>query len=590
MNISFTAVARFVWSHVRKKPVWLGTLVVLIILQTVTEVIQPIFIGELTNLLAANYQNTAQSLNPALHLLGLITATGLSYWIIRTVNSWCFDHEKLKIMQNVAIEAFSKVQRFSTEWHVNSFAGATVRRISRGIWSTSQFMNEFFFGFIPLFFLIIGFATAMLLRWRLMGLLVILGSIIYAAISIYLTKKIAAPYYQKAAQLDTRLGARIADAITCNPTVKIFGRENSEDARLTETAQCWRKANWRAWFCANGLDFIQALPMTALKLGMLLLVVWMWKNNKANVGDLAFVIGSYSVVSSHLRSIGERIREVQHAASDMEDIVAFSLMPILVADQQGAKDLSVKKGEIEFKNVSFCYANQNRSIYRNLSVKIKAGERIALVGHSGGGKSTFVKLIQRLYDLENGQILIDGQDISQVKQKSLRRAVGLVPQEPILFHRTLAENISYGKPKATPAEIKRAARLAHAAEFIEKMPKKYETLVGERGIKLSGGERQRVAIARAMLADTPILILDEATSSLDSGSETLIQDALQKLMKNRTTIIIAHRLSTIKNADRILVFDGGRIVEQGTHTTLVRKKRGVYRRYYELQAGGFIGE
>jgi ATP-binding cassette subfamily B protein len=201
-----------------------------------------------------------------------------------------------------------------------------------------------------------------------------------------------------------------------------------------------------------------------------------------------------------------------------------------------------------------------------------------------------VKLLQRLYDVKKGAILFDGQDISKITQKSLRRAVGVVPQEPILFHRTLAENIAYGRPNATMPEIRKAAKLAHASEFIEKMPKKYETLVGERGIKLSGGERQRVAIARAMLADSPILILDEATSSLDSESESLIQNALENLMKNKTVIVVAHRLATIRSADRILVFENGKIVEEGKHSSLLKKEKGIYRKLFELQAGGFIGE
>jgi ATP-binding cassette subfamily B protein len=240
--------------------------------------------------------------------------------------------------------------------------------------------------------------------------------------------------------------------------------------------------------------------------------------------------------------------------------------------------------------VTFRYGGQSRALYEDFSVTIAPGERIGLVGHSGSGKSTFVKLIQRLHDVEGGAIRIDGQDVAEVTQESLRSRIALVPQEPVLFHRSLAENIAYGKPGASMAEIVAAAKQAHAHGFIVALPGGYDTLVGERGVKLSGGERQRVALARAILADAPILILDEATSSLDSVSEALIQDAVEELMRHRTTLIVAHRLSTVQRVDRILVFDGGRIVEQGTHAQLIARDGGHYRALFETQTLGLLGE
>jgi len=250
--------------------------------------------------------------------------------------------------------------------------------------------------------------------------------------------------------------------------------------------------------------------------------------------------------------------------------------------------LEIKKGEIEFKDVTFGFKNDCK-IINNLSLKIKPKEKIALVGHSGSGKTTFVRLIMRLYNLIGGKILIDKQDISAVAQESLRENISFVPQDPILFHRTLMENIRYGRRDATDEEVREAARLAHCDEFIENLPQKYDTLVGERGVKLSGGERQRVAIARAILKKAPILIFDEATSSLDSYSESLIQDALQNLMKNSTTVVIAHRLSTVKKMDRIIVMDKGKIVEDGTHQELLDGGSGsLYKKLWDLQVGGFL--
>ena len=246
--------------------------------------------------------------------------------------------------------------------------------------------------------------------------------------------------------------------------------------------------------------------------------------------------------------------------------------------------IRIGKGGIRFHNVTFHYGSHLLPLYRDFSVAIRPGERVGLVGHSGSGKTTFVKLIQRLYDVNRGCILIDGQDIAGATQASLRSQIAIVQQEPILFHRSLAENIAYGRPGASQAEIEQAASQASAHDFICRLPKGYATMVGERGVKLSGGERQRVAIARAFLADAPILILDEATSSLDSESEVLIQNAMERLMVGRTTLIIAHRLSTVKALDRLLVFDRGRIVEEGRHEALVRLDGGIYRRLFERQA------
>jgi ATP-binding cassette subfamily B protein len=270
----------------------------------------------------------------------------------------------------------------------------------------------------------------------------------------------------------------------------------------------------------------------------------------------------------------------------MEELVEIHRERIGVPDRPGAKPIRIGRGEVTFDRVTFHYAGHDTPLYRNLSLTVRAGERVGLVGPSGSGKTTLVKLIQRLYDVTGGEIRIDGQSIADAQQASLRSQIAIVQQEPILFHRTLAENIAYARPGARMAEIERAARLANAHDFIMSLPKGYSTLVGERGVKLSGGERQRVAIARAFLADAPILILDEATSALDSESEVLIQQAMERLMVGRTSIVIAHRLSTVRALDRILVFDKGRIVEEGDHHSLY-STGGLYRRLCDHQGLDF---
>jgi ATP-binding cassette subfamily B protein len=278
------------------------------------------------------------------------------------------------------------------------------------------------------------------------------------------------------------------------------------------------------------------------------------------------------------------VRNLQRAVNDMEELVAMESHPLGVDDRPGATQMRIGSGEIRFENVTFHYAGHDTPLYEDFNVTISAGEKIGLVGYSGSGKTTFVKLIQRLYDVNKGRILIDGQDIAHVTQSSLRAEIAIVQQEPILFHRSISENIAYARPSASMAEIVAAAKLANAHDFIERLPKGYQTLVGERGVKLSGGERQRVALARAFLADAPVLILDEATSSLDSESEALIQEAMERLMEGRTAIVIAHRLSTVRSMDRLLVFDRGTIAEEGTHGALVQREDGIYRRLFERQA------
>jgi ATP-binding cassette subfamily B protein len=281
------------------------------------------------------------------------------------------------------------------------------------------------------------------------------------------------------------------------------------------------------------------------------------------------------------------INNLQRSVNDMEELVAIHDEAIGIADVAGAQPIDIQGGRIVFDDVTFHYGGHRAPLYDGLSVDIRAGERVGLVGRSGSGKTTFVKLVQRLYDVSGGKILIDGQDIAKATQQSLRSQIAIVQQDPILFHRSLAENIAYGRPGASMAAIEQAARLANAHEFILRLPKGYGTLVGERGVKLSGGERQRVALARAFLADAPVLILDEATSSLDSESEALIQQAMERLMKGRTSIVIAHRLSTVRSLDRILVFDRGEIVEQGNHAALASRAGGIYRGLFELQVTEF---
>ncbi|MGB1077582.1 MAG: ABC transporter ATP-binding protein, partial [Bdellovibrionales bacterium] len=452
-----------------------------------------------------------------------------------------------------------------------------------------QYEDIFFLHLYGTLVMLVVTVVLMFVKWPLMGVVTLISAILYVVISSVMVLKINTPRFVASAKADTGVGAFLADSITANATVKTFGRERDEEKSFKTVASDWKKKSLRAWQTSHMVDFVRRFMAVAMLGSMVLTSLYLWGEGRATAGDVVYVITAFMVLSNYLRNIGEQLANLQKSVSEMEDVISFWKQKSNVFDCEGAQELIASDGLISFKNVEFSYEKETAPIYDDFSIEIKSGEKVALVGHSGSGKSTFVKLIQRLYDVQKGAILVDGQDIAKVTQESLRKAVALVPQEPILFHRSLAENIAYGRPDATMGEIVKAAKQAYAHDFISRLTDGYDTLVGERGVKLSGGERQRVAIARAILTNCPILILDEATSALDSVSEHEIQKALKSLTEGRTTIMIAHRLATIKEVDRILVFDQGRVVEQGTHEELIEKEGGQYRRLFEMQALDLIG-
>jgi ATP-binding cassette subfamily B protein len=343
------------------------------------------------------------------------------------------------------------------------------------------------------------------------------------------------------------------------------------------------------WDLSSINEAIQAGMFVILEFGLLYLAVKFWKAGHLTVGDFALLEGYMVQMFGLLWDLGRHIKNIYSRLGDAQEMTEILLTPHEVVDRPNAGKLKVTGGRIEFQDVTFGYHNKQK-IFQDFNLSIHPGERVALIGPSGGGKTTVIKLLFRFFDLQGGGIAIDGQKIASVSQESLRANLALVPQDPILFHRSLYDNIAYGDPNASEGEIIKAAKLAHCHEFIMKFPDQYQTFVGERGVKLSGGERQRVAIARAILKNAPILVLDEATSSLDSESELLIQDALRNLMKDRTTIVIAHRLSTIMQMDRIVVIEKGKITEEGKHGELLKAEQGTYQKLWKIQAGGFFNK
>lgn len=384
--------------------------------------------------------------------------------------------------------------------------------------------------------------------------------------------------------------ANLSDTIVNTQAIKTFANEQRELAKHNQLSSALMRLRLTDWTTTGAISSATLALLVTLQISFIAFIAHLIKIDPAVLGVGIFSFAYTLTLTSKLFEVGAMIRNIEESLLQAASMTEILLEETEIKDAPDAKALRVKKGEIALNSIDFAYSDaKDQNVFKKLSLTIPAGQKVGVVGPSGGGKSTFTRLLLRFDDVTRGSITIDGSDIKKVTQESLRRVISYVPQEPLLFHRTIQENIAYGRPDATFAEIKVATKLAFADSFIEKLPQKYETVVGERGVKLSGGQRQRIAIARAILKDAPILILDEATSALDSESEAYIQRALARLMKKRTAIVIAHRLSTIQKMDRIIVLDDGAIVEDGTHEKLI-KQNGLYAKLWAHQSGGFIEE
>ncbi|AFL49964.1 putative multidrug export ATP-binding/permease protein [Sinorhizobium fredii USDA 257] len=581
---AFRNVFRFSWAHWKKQPVRLAGILGVVLLSTLADVLTPLYSGRLVDAVVSGAATDAIAWNAAVSAFLILLVLSLGAIVLRHVAFMSIVRLTLVMMSDIAAGAFHHIQRLSSDWHANSFAGSTVRKVTRGMWALDLFNDTLLVALFPSIVMLIGSTALMTWHWPIMGAIVGLGSVLFIAVTLSLSLGYVAPMASLANSWDTRLGGALADAVSCNVVVKGFGAEKREDARLARVLRKWENRTDRTWSRATLNGTAQGAMLLVLRAAIFGLALMLWAEGKVSAGDITFVLTAFFILQGYLREVGMHIRNLQRSVNDMEELVAIHAQPLGIEDRAAARPIQITDGKIEFRNVTFHYGAHRSPLYDGFSVMIRPGERVGLVGHSGSGKTTFVKLIQRLHDVKSGEIRIDGQDIAGVTQASLRQQIAIVQQEPVLFHRSLAENIAYGRPGATQHEVEEAARLASAHDFITALPKSYATLVGERGVKLSGGERQRVAIARAFLADAPILILDEATSSLDSESEVLIQRAMERLMTGRTTLVIAHRLSTVRALDRLLVFDRGRIAEEGDHDTLIRLKGGIYRSLFERQA------
>ena len=556
-----------------------AVIVALLLLVIAAETVAPMAMGNLIGAVArGSYRGAADAiwLQFATVTVALVTAIFLRQWLDRNWNALT-----VRSMQRLQLDLFARVQRLPSDWHSSNLSGATVHRISRARWALDMLGNIFILRLAQPLLLMIVLGTFITIRLPLAGISFLATSVLFIAVSVLLSARWVRPLSVQASMRDSRLTGALADAVNNNASVKAFAAEEREDSRLQGISQDWATLAQASFDRASDTNAMQMLVWVVAQLSAIALVAWLAIHGQATVADSAFAVSSTVMLSGQLRNVGQDIRTIQRAYAEMEDAAEFLVAEKerLVAD---APPVCIAHGRIEFDSVSFAYPG-GRQVYDGLSFTVEPGESVALVGASGSGKSTIFKLIQRLYEPGSGSIRIEGIDIAGLNPFQLRALISLVPQEPLLFHRSLAENIGYARPGADMAAIIDAARRARADGFIEQLPGGYASLVGERGAKLSGGERQRIAIARAILADRPILLLDEATSALDTQTERLVQEAIDELTAKRTTLVIAHRLSTVRRVDRILVFEGGRIVEQGSHAELMVRGDGHYRQLHDMQ-------
>ncbi|OGE84305.1 MAG: hypothetical protein A2846_02075 [Candidatus Doudnabacteria bacterium RIFCSPHIGHO2_01_FULL_49_9] len=544
--------------------------------------IQPVLFGKIIDALAIPSSGGADA---AINILLIILVISLARFGFRRGVEFINNYFQPRVQADLMQICYEYLQQHSIGFFNSNFVGSLVTKVKRYERSFEQLADQALFNIGRT---AMGFLTiTIVLTWRswIAGAIMAGWSISYILIA-YKFALYKMPYDLKRAATDTETTAQLADTITNNFNIKIFANYPDEFKRFIRVLYNQFRARKKAYDIGAIGESFNHFYMVAFEIGFMYLAIKFWQADIFTIGDIVLVLTFILRLFDQLWDVGKHIRVIYESIADANEMTEILLKRHEIHDKPGAEELRVQHGEILFHNVNFGY-HEDLDILSNFILSVKSGERVALVGPSGGGKSTIVKLLLRFYDLQSGRILIDGQDIVAVTQDSLRTSIAFVPQDPILFHRTLTENIRYAKPEAGDEEVIKAAKLAHAHEFISRFPDGYDTYVGERGVKLSGGERQRVAIARAILKNAPILVLDEATSSLDSESEFLIQDALKKLMTGRTTIVIAHRLSTIMQMDRIVVIENGNILEEGKHKELVKAKEGTYQRLWNIQAGGF---
>lgn len=541
----------------------------------------------------------ANAINTVSSILGshvsFMQTFGTLFWqsIVLIVISWSswriigftLSTFEYRVKRDLEQYIFRHLTLHSYDFHVNSFSGSLVAQTNRMTSAFERLFDSIYFDLLSLIIKVAAVLVVLIPRSPTAAALIMGWVVLFITIMSFLQIK-KMPYSRATATADSKVTAALADSLTNIFTIITFGRKTAEQQRFNKTSQQRYKITMKDWYISETIFAFQGGMMFLVEALMIWMTIDLALNGSIGLGEIILVQFYLLNITGSMWNFGRVIRNIERGLSDAHEMTIILGKKESVQDPPAPQKIRMRAGSIAFSDVAFAY-DEHQHLFSNFSLRIPSGQRVGLVGPSGGGKSTITKLLLRMMDVNSGTITIDGQDITKVRQDDLRKTIAYVPQEPILFHRSLKENIAYGNPKASRQAIIAAAKAAHADEFIAELPDRYDTLVGERGVKLSGGQRQRVAIARAMLKNAPVLLLDEATSALDSDNERLIQDALWKLMEQRTTLVIAHRLSTIQHLDRILVIDNGTIVEDGTHAELIKNNH-TYAKLWHHQSGGFL--
>lgn len=556
-------------------------------------IISPLILAQMLEILTEGHDST--------ELVALLLPYGIGFLLLELVREHLFQrlrlwyHWKMEIrtMYDLSLMCFDTIEAQSMQFHSNKFSGSLVSQVSKFVGAYEQFMDEVVWNIIPVVIDVLIIMAIMLPRAPLYAVGILIFMVVFMIVATYWSKKISELNKHEAHVTNKRTG-QLADAITNIISVKSYAREQYEHQRYEK----WSREVHDASYAILKADTKRNICFDTIFWGInvLIVILMVFGQNwfSLSIATLVLVVNYSSTLMGDLWNVHSIFKTMNRIFGDAAEMTEILDTPDDVVDLPGARDLVLTSNNgtsaaIQFNNISFHHADSKDLVFENFTLSIAPGERIGLVGVSGSGKTTLTKLLLRFADVNLGTITIDGQDIKHLTQESLRRAIAYVPQETSLFHRSIFDNIAYGRPGAKHDDIIRAAKLANAHQFIMHMPDRYNTLVGERGVKLSGGQRQRIAIARAILKDAPILVLDEATSALDSESEAAIQEALKNLMQGRTSIVVAHRLSTVASLDRIVVLRDGKIIEQGTHAELLARG-GEYAHLWSRQSGAFLDE
>ncbi len=573
------------YANAGKKYPWLFALIIAgSLLIELAALASPLYIKQFIDGIATGDVSDA-AVRALLLILALYAGMAFVGWVGRRIQMLSLQYFEARVMVDLYNRAFAYLIGHSHDFFSKNFTGTLQRRVSRYAQSFESVIDIFAFGFFSTFVFTIGVVIVLAQRNVLLGLGVLAWTVFFIWLQVIMTRW-RQPLRVARSKEESNVTGVLSDSISNQSTVSLFAAGEHERSTLRDALRKWYDATIRSWNADTWLLAVQGLLAIVIEVALLAGAVFLWQRGLITIGDFVLIQVYIIGLVNRIWGIGSSMRRLFSSFADAHEMIEIFDTEHSVMDAPDAKPLIISSGAISMQSVGFSFTGE-RAVLEDFNLDIRAGEKVALVGPSGAGKSTVTKLLLRLYDVTAGSVRVDGQDIREATQDSLRENISFVPQEPILFHRSLKDNIRYGRPEATDEEVIEAARKAHCHEFIDGLPEKYETHVGERGVKLSGGERQRVAIARAILKNAPILILDEATSALDSESEALIQDALRVLMEGKTVIVIAHRLSTIMTMDRIVVIESGKIAAEGTHDELVAGG-GLYQKLWSIQAGGFL--